>query len=128
MNTGKLNKLRDLQGRLGSILSSKSIGEKYLGQLAFLDQVDDCYNLLNLKINLLKNMEKTNSNYIGLIAELRKIKSDLSSNIHTSKDLTLRYRDLLLKQETCPLCHSSIDMDKVHNIISHYDFEKKGEL
>lgn len=116
-----LNKLTILKDREFSLRKSLAIGIQYVEKLQKIGNVSILNMNLQEKINLLSklkgiystyNSNKTEINKTGLL--LQDYKDEINKQI-------LSYRELLLKQETCPLCFSIIDSNKIDHIISHYN-------
>lgn len=103
------------------IRNSLTIGKVYLNKLEDLDKVSNFYNIIENNINLSNKLKTISTRYNSNIKDIKNLNSNLV-NLKESfkKDLNI-YKNLLLKQETCPLCFSNIDNDKIENIINHYN-------
>lgn len=66
-------------------------------------------NLLTIKTRY----ENINTSYTNTNNKLTKIKEHIDS-------LLKQYKDVLNNLEVCPLCYSSIDKNRIENIINSY--------
>lgn len=119
-NIYELKKLNIIKERDLSLKKSLAIGMRYIEKLQDVDNIFKVYIDSQRKINLLTSLKDLfiayNSNKdetvkVSILAQ--KYKDEVETQI-------LSYRELLLKQEVCPLCFSIIDDDKIEHIISHY--------
>lgn len=115
-----LKKLTILSDKLISFRNSISIGYKYIERLKDINTISNIEDILQEKI---VSIDKLKSLY--KLYTLNKEERVLSINLieeHTKKlEIELiSYRDILLKQGSCPLCFNNIDDDKIAHILSHY--------
>ncbi|WP_312668382.1 AAA family ATPase [Tissierella praeacuta] len=117
----ELSKLNIIKEKYLFLKRSLAIGIKYVEKLQEVDNISVIYINLQKKINLLTKLKTLSNNYnchkkefIKTTLLTKKYKDEVETQI-------LRYRELLLKQEVCPLCFSIIDNDKIEHIISHYN-------
>lgn len=103
------------------IEKSLIVGKAYLEKLSSLDRTFNIYNSLENKINLYKDLKVIFIKYNSNLKEIESLNINIKKlNESFEKDLNI-YKNLLLTQETCPLCFSNIDNDKIANIIDHYN-------
>ena len=85
-----------------------------------IDQLDNIINNLNFSNNKILKLQNIYNKLKILTLEINKTKeSVIQNNLLQTKHLK-DYRDLLSKQEVCPVCLSYIDENKVNHIIEHY--------
>ncbi|WP_353095244.1 AAA family ATPase [Tissierella praeacuta] len=119
-NIYELKKLNIIKERDLSLKKSLAIGMRYIEKLQDVDNISKVYIDSQRKINLLTSLKdlfiayssnKDEAVKVGILVQ--KYKDEVETQI-------VSYRELLLKQEVCPLCFSIIDDDKIEHIISHY--------
>lgn len=120
-NICELKKLNIINERDMSLKKSLAIGIRYVEKLQEIDIISKVYIDLQEKINLLISLRALfityNSNkdeFMRISILAQKYKNEVATQISN-------YKELLLKQEVCPLCFSIIDDDKIEHIISHYN-------
>lgn len=117
----ELDVIKNINTKESNLRRSLDIGKHYLKQLDYTDEISDFYKVIEKKNNLLKKLEIRLKKYISNKEDIEEtshylIKLDKSFE----KELGI-YKNILLNQETCPLCFSNIDNDKIEHIISHYN-------
>ena len=119
-NNDRLNNLKNIRTKQSSLRNSLFIGNKYVEQLQNIDKVSDMINKLQKYIfdinNLVKLYNKYNINNKdrdNVVALLNGYKVNIENQL-------IEYKQILIKQGTCPLCFSTIDNNKATHIISHY--------
>ena len=76
---------------------------------------------LQKRIVLLNQLKNLHVSYNSNKDEIKKLNILLQRYKDEVDKQLLYYKELLLKQEICPLCFSIIDNDKINHIISHYN-------
>lgn len=117
----ELERLSNIELREKTLKKSLEIGNIYMQKLEGVNKTNNIQSLIQDKMRILNKLETINEkneiNAKGIIEETKKIKE-----LKDSFKLQLEtYKSLLLKQETCPLCFSSIDDEKINHIIEHYN-------
>ena len=120
----KSRKLEIVEGvhlKKTSVSKSLIIGSLYLEKLNSVDRVSGLYNIIDNKIQLLNKLLELFNKYTSNLNEIKRLNADLVKlKISFDKDLNI-YKKLLIDQETCPLCFSNIDNNKIENIINHFN-------
>lgn len=116
-----LEKIAGIKLKENTLKKSLEVGNIYMQKLESIDKTDNIQNLIQDKLQLLNKLEIVNEkNEINKKEIIEKTKN--INELKTSVKLKLEtYKSLLLKQETCPLCFSSIDEEKINHIIEHYN-------
>lgn len=117
----KIDILKEIYLKESKVRYSLKKGNIYLERFINIDNVLKLYNILEDKINIFNKLQILSVKYDLNLKEIK----DLNKNIFDlnesfQKDLNI-YKDLLTSQETCPLCFSNIDNDKMKNIINHFN-------
>lgn len=117
----QLEKLVEMEVREKALRKSLEFGNIYMKRLKGIDTAYDIQNLIRSKIELLDKLEAINKksliNTKEIVEETTKI-----NEFTRSLELNLEsYKSLLLKRETCPLCFSNINEEKINHIIEHYN-------
>ncbi|WP_313756509.1 AAA family ATPase [Tissierella sp.] len=120
-NIYELSKLSIIKEKELFLKKSLAIGIKYVEKLKEIDNISVIYIDLQKKINLLTRLKTLSINYSCNKKEF--IRTTLLTEEYKDEvEVQIsNYRELLLKQEVCPLCFSIIDDDKIEHIISHYN-------
>lgn len=119
-NIKELEKLTNLMDKKLALKKSLYIGNQYVNKLNDIDDISNIQVLLQDKVDILNKLGLIAKRYISNRNEISK-ETSLLNELKESVQLNLdKYKNLLLKQETCPLCFSNIDNDKINHIISHY--------
>ncbi|MFA5577205.1 MAG: AAA family ATPase [Tissierellaceae bacterium] len=120
-NLSKLHNLKIINEKKSSVEKSIAIGEKYTERLSNLKQLQLIFDKLRSNTKLTVELGQ----YLRKLSPIVGEKENLGSSIARYKDLIetniKQYKELLRKQEVCPLCFSTIDEDKIQHIIEHYD-------
>lgn len=116
-----LKKLLLIKDREISLRKSLAIGIRYVEKLQETDKISIIYGDLQEKINLLNKLKLLFVAYNSNKDEIIKMKFILQKYKEDIEKQILEYKELLQKQEICPLCFSIIDNDKINHIISHYN-------
>ncbi len=119
-NYNKLKNIIMLKSKMDKINKSLSIGNIYIDKLSVVDPLTSLKNTIEQKCQLLENLltiktryENINTSYTNTNNKLTKIKEHIDS-------LLKQYKDVLNNLEVCPLCYSSIDKNRIENIINSY--------
>ena len=96
------------------------IGRRYLKRLEDVKLSNDIFNILNIKIKHLDRLIRLKSININNINTKNKWKDSLSKNQELVSNLSIKYKEILLVQKTCPLCFSEIDDERANYIINQY--------
>lgn len=120
-NIYELKKLTTIKDKEFTLRGRLAIGIKYVERLQEIDNVFQIYIKLNEKITLLNQLKSLSTTYTSNKDEITKEKLSLQNYKDEVDEQISNYKELLLKQETCPLCFSTIDNDKIKHIISHYN-------
>lgn len=119
-NYNKLKNIIMLKSKMEKINKSLSIGNIYIEKLSVVDPLTSLKNTIEQKCQLLENLltiktryENINTSYTNTNNKLTKIKEHIDS-------LLKQYKDVLNNLEVCPLCYSSIDKNRIENIINSY--------
>ncbi len=115
-----LRKLVLIKDREFSLRKSLAIGIRYVEKLQEIDKISIIHGDLQEKINLLNKLKSLSVVYNSNKDEIIKIKFSLQKYKDDIEKQIFQYKELLQKQEICPLCFSIIDNDKIDHIISHY--------
>ena len=104
-----------------SVNKSLIVGSLYLEKLNGVDRISGLFNIIDNKIQLLNKLLEIFNKYTFNLNEIKRLNTDLVK-LKTSfdKDLNI-YKKLLIDQETCPLCFSNIDNNKIENIINRFN-------
>lgn len=113
-------RLIDLRNRKREINQRLRIGVEFTDRFHKINKVDYINNEISRSINKREKIVNLKIKYDELNNLREKIKKNKIINDNTSKKLLLKYENILSKQETCPLCFSSIDADRIDNIIETY--------
>ncbi len=119
-NTIQLNKLLKIKNKKDNIKKSLSIGHLYMDNFKGIDQVLQNHCQIEKDMAILNKIMKTYLNYKtnkDMTIELNKKIEEYKDKFN---DLSIEYKDMLLKEGTCPLCFSNIDDKKANYIISQY--------
>ncbi len=112
---------KDIEKRL-------KIGNVFTNNFKQIDKIHNINFEITKKTSRLINIKKQQYNYL----EIKNIKNEIIENIEKDKikttELLTKYKMILSKQETCPLCFSSIDEDRINNIIKSYEEDLNYEL
>ncbi|MDR7856209.1 AAA family ATPase [Tissierella sp.] len=117
LNLSKFNVLND---KLISLQKSIVIGDKYI------EKLKNIYIISNIQTHLQQNIL-----FINRLQDLCKLYKQNQQETRISINLIeeyngilekklVSYKDILLKQGTCPFCFNNIDDDKITHILSHY--------
>ena len=120
-NIYELKKLTTIKDKEFALRGRLAIGIKYVERLQEIDNVFQIYIRLSEKITLLNQLKGLSTTYTSNKDEITKEKLSLQKYKDEVEEQISNYKELLLKQETCPLCFSIIDNDKIKHIISHYN-------
>lgn len=117
----ELEKIVSIELKGKNLKKSLETGRIYIQKLEEIDRIYNIQNLIKEKIDLLNKLEiinqKNSINKKEIIEEIKNI-----NELKVSVKLNLEtYKSLLLKQETCPLCFSNINEEKINHIIEHYN-------
>lgn len=116
----ELKNLISIKDREFSLRKSLALGEKYVEKLNEVHKISNIHMDLQDKIILLNRLKKLENVYNLNESEIKNTNDSLSKYNNEIKFQLSQYKEILLKQETCPLCFSNIDNDKINHIISHY--------
>lgn len=117
----RIDKITKIYSKESQVGKSLAMGKSYLEKLNKLDRISDIYKVLEDKIYLYNNLKAISIKYNSNLKEIRSSNISLKKlNESFERDLNI-YKNLLLDKETCPLCFSNIDNDKIANIIDHYN-------
>lgn len=119
-NAIELNNLINLKSKKNHTEKSLSIGKNYLYKLRNIQTSNEKYSLLKDKMETINKLNKIKNKYENNQIQLNKLNEDLSRYKKITQEMSIKYRDLLLKEGTCPLCFSNIDTEKVEHIITQY--------
>ena len=120
-NIKKLTKLTLFQEQISSLNKSLAIGVKYVERLQEVDKISIIYKELREKIKFIFSLNKLYNDYTSNGNEIKQTKI-LQDKYKTQVEAQVfQYKEILLKQEICPLCFSVIDDEKVDHIINHYN-------
>lgn len=121
MKITSFQELKKIRSKEIQLTKSLKIGNEFLNKLCYTDQVWKIYESINQKYHLLIKLKPLLEKYIFNTEDILKLDNYLIKlNKSFDKDLSM-YKDILLNQETCPLCFSNIDKNKIENIINHYN-------
>lgn len=116
----ELLNLKQLNISYTSIQNNINKGQIYMENFTEIDQLDIIINNLNFSNNKILKLQNIYNKLKILTSEINKTQeSVIQNNLLQTKHLK-DYRDLLSKQEVCPVCLSYIDENKVNHIIEHY--------
>ncbi|MDU5079939.1 AAA family ATPase [Tissierella carlieri] len=117
----ELKKLSDIKDKELSLRKSLAIGIRYVEKLQEIDYISKIHMDLQKRIVLLNQLKNLHVSYNSNKDEIKKLNILLQRYKDEVDKQLLYYKELLLKQEICPLCFSIIDNDKINHIISHYN-------
>lgn len=118
--TIQLNKLLKIKNKEDNIKKSLSIGYLYMDNFKGIDQALENHGKIEKNMAILNKLMERYLNYKtnkDMTIELNKKIEEYEDNF---SDLSIEYKDMLLKEGTCPLCFSNIDDKKANYIISQY--------
>ncbi len=95
-------------------------GNLYLKKFNNIDEVTNITNRISTSNTKNSHLEKVYVKLQKSNDEIEKSQKSLLENDLIMTKYLKEYRDLLSKQEVCPLCLSKIDEDKVDHIMEHY--------
>lgn len=116
----RLKSLKNLSNKISSTYKSITIGNKYIGNLSKVDEVDDILANTKTKVDFRNKLVKI---YNDLNVVILKIKEQDNTLIETKKRKELilsEYEKLLENNGRCPFCLSEINDDKIKHIIDHH--------
>lgn len=122
-----VNKYDDLQflkkivEKKDSIAKSIAIGKRYKERLETTDKLQSLASELNIKIKSLLELKRLHENYKLNDNAINTIAVNVQVHKEYIKKYISQYEELLLKQEVCPLCFSTIDEQKIKHIMDHYN-------
>ncbi|NLK44218.1 MAG: AAA family ATPase [Tissierellia bacterium] len=116
----RMQKLNGLKDREYAIRKSIAIGENYIERFKNVDEVKVIKDNLEKKLILLNRLNTLLNSFTSINKEIESSKQLIKQYKNTIEIKVEEYKDLLLKQEVCPLCFSNIDDSKIEHIISHY--------
>lgn len=119
-STQQLENLKNIKDKEYSLRKSLAIGNKYVDQLKDIDKVSNIQIELQNKLYLVNKLIKLSSIYTLNNEDIKSEKTLLHEYKDSIEKQLIEYKDVLLKQGTCPLCFSTIDNNKASHIISHY--------
>ena len=117
----ELTRLVSFQKQTASLNKSLAIGIKYVERLQEVDRISIVYEKLQKQIKLLLTLNKLQDSYTSNrkdIIQTKILQDKYKNQVETQ---IMQYREILLKQEVCPLCFSVIDDEKINHIIDHYN-------
>lgn len=119
-NIVELRNLDELKLKEEKLSKSLDKGKEYLKKLENIDLSMDKYLILNKKMKILFELIGLNSNYVDNKDKKYKCKLYINNNKKDLDNMSVDYKEMLLSQQTCPLCFSKIDNEKADYIISQY--------
>ncbi len=120
-NIKELNDISLLKLKEKKLSESIDIGKSYLLKLKDVKYSEDKYLELTKKTDKLKRLISIKTNYKENRDEINNLNAYIKENRQQSEIILLNYKELLLKEATCPLCFSDIDEVKANHIISQYE-------
>ncbi|GFN36471.1 AAA family ATPase [Tepidimicrobium xylanilyticum] len=116
----KMTQLMSTKAKLDSINKSIAIGENFLDKLSQIDRLLMLKDTLENKYSRLKSLldcydryNKINITKLDTEKNLKELEERLNSQLN-------RYKTLLTELKVCPLCFSSIDRNKIEEIIENF--------
>lgn len=119
----RLKKLNIIKDREYALRKSLAIGEKYIERFENVDEAQLYKDKLEKVIGLLNRLNSLLNSLNSIKKEAISVQGLIKQHKKTIEIKVNKYKDLLLKQEVCPLCFSNIDDNKIEHIISHYNQE-----
>lgn len=120
-STDQLGKLKNIKSKEYSLRKSLAIGNRYVDQLKNIDKVSDILTELQNNIYIMNKLVKLCNIYILNNKDIKNVKTLLNEHRNSIEKQLIEYKEILIKQGTCPLCFSAIDNNKATHIISHYN-------
>lgn len=117
----ELNKLITFQKKLNSVNKSLSIGNSYIKELKYLEEIKVLFKKLSNNIakkNLMVSLSTQIYNCKSMIEAENKFLKNANREIEDNLKL---YKSLLSKNDKCPFCLSDITEDGIEHIIKHYN-------
>lgn len=119
-NIYQFNRLSQIKKRLDSIKTSLSNGQIYMSKLKNIHIISNNYleieNKSKIKDIFMKLLLNYNTNKKSIIES----KTNIEKYKNKTNILSNKYKEILLKEGTCPLCFSHIDDEKANSIINEY--------
>jgi len=113
-------KIIDLKVRFDDINKRISIGKIYIERLANIDSIMNIKDSINIKYERLKGLLEYKKEYDIYMNNITKAKESLIKSKKEMENLLEQYKAILSRIERCPLCLSTIDKEKIDNIINSY--------
>lgn len=116
----ELNNIIILKNRIDKVNKGLSIGKVYIEKLSVLEPVFNIQNSIENKYILLENLLAIKAKYEDIKEKYTvtyKKMIEIEKNIN---NLLGQYEKTLGSLEICPVCYSSIDKNKIKNIINSY--------
>lgn len=116
----QLNKLSQILNKLNNVNNSLDKGYQYIYKLKNIDKIANNY------LEIENNLKKINlymelfSNHSVIGKSILDLKSKITDYKNKSKLLSEKYKNILLREGTCPLCFSDIDIKKANFIVNQY--------
>jgi len=120
-NNQYLQQLKLIKIKQHSLRKSLSIGNEYINQLKNIDNGFLIQIELQNNINIVNKLIKLSNIFTLNNQDIKNVKTLLHEHKESIEQNLISYKELLLKQGTCPLCFSNIDNNKANHIISHYN-------
>ncbi|HZK33464.1 MAG TPA: AAA family ATPase [Tissierellaceae bacterium] len=119
-NIIQLNTLSQIKKRSNNVKSSLYNGKNYINKLEGIDIISKNYLEIENKLKSMNLFMKLLSNYNINKKSIAESNKKIKEYKKKSHDLSNKYKDILLKAGTCPLCFSHIDNKKANSIMDEY--------
>lgn len=116
----QLSSLSLLNTKRNKLKDSIQLGNTYLLKIKNIKHSESKYLELLRSIDRLKELMKVKKEYKENKDEINKLNIYIKDNKKESDIILFNYKELLLKESTCPLCFSDIDESKADYIINQY--------
>ncbi|MCK9442915.1 MAG: AAA family ATPase [Tissierellaceae bacterium] len=116
-----LQLLKKIVEKKDSITKSIAIGKRYMDRLKTTDELQTLTSELNIKIKSLLELKGLHENYKLNNNAIYTMVANVQAHKEYMEKYISQYEELLLKQEVCPLCFSTIDEHKIKHIMDHYN-------
>ncbi len=119
-NNIQLKVLSQIKKKIINVKHSLSIGSVYISKLNEIDRISDQSLKIEKKLNTINHLIKLSSNFYANRKAMAKLNNEIINYKNKFDILSSEYKDILLKEGTCPLCFSDIDSEKANHIIDQY--------